>query len=175
MNVLPPSEGSGLRGSGGTGILNLSFLQAAVWSQEVMGSRAELCTLLSGLSLLLLMSGHGSKGGSPRESQGVCSQQTLLVPLRYNESYSQPVYKPYLTLCPGRRICSTYRTTYRVAWREVRREVRQTHAVCCQGWKKRHPGALTCEEEPCPYFIQKLDPLTPGTRQLGSCSQVTCH
>ncbi|XP_015425342.1 PREDICTED: epidermal growth factor-like protein 8 [Myotis davidii] len=112
-----------------------------------MGSRAELCTLLSGLSLLLLLtSGHGSKGGSPRESQGVCSQQTLLVPLRYNESYSQPVYKPYLTLCPGRRICSTYRTTYRVAWREVRREVRQTHAVCCQGWKKRHPGALTCEE-----------------------------
>ncbi|XP_059558386.1 epidermal growth factor-like protein 8 isoform X2 [Myotis daubentonii] len=115
-----------------------------------MGSRAELCTLLSGLSLLLLLtSGHGSKGGSPRESQGVCSQQTLLVPLRYNESYSQPVYKPYLTLCPGRRICSTYRTTYRVAWREVRREVRQTHAVCCQGWKKRHPGALTCEEAIC--------------------------
>ncbi|XP_036212264.1 epidermal growth factor-like protein 8 isoform X2 [Myotis myotis] len=114
-----------------------------------MGSRAELCTLLSGLSLLLLTSGHGSKGGSPRESQGVCSQQTLLVPLRYNESYSQPVYKPYLTLCPGRRICSTYRTTYRVAWREVRREVRQTHAVCCQGWKKRHPGALTCEEAIC--------------------------
>lgn len=45
----------------------------------------------------------------PGRSQGVCSQQTLLVPLRYNESYSQPVHKPYLTLCPGRRICSTYR------------------------------------------------------------------
>ncbi|XP_014389993.1 PREDICTED: epidermal growth factor-like protein 8 [Myotis brandtii] len=134
MSLPPPGQPRGLR------------VRAAVWSQEVMGSRAELCTLLSGLSLLLLMSGHGSKGGSPRESQGVCSQQTLLVPLRYNESYSQPVYKPYLTLCPGRRICSTYRTTYRVAWREVRREVRQTHAVCCQGWKKRHPGALTCEE-----------------------------
>lgn len=85
-------------------------------------------------------------------SQGVCSQQTLVVPLRYNESYSQPVYKPYLTLCAGRRICSTYRTTYRVAWREVRREVQQTHAICCQGWKKRHPGALTCEAicaKPC--------------------------
>lgn len=49
---------------------------------------------------------------------------------------------------PGSRagavLCS--RTTYRVAWREVRKEVRQTHAVCCQGWKKRHPGALTCDE-----------------------------
>ncbi|XP_045397715.1 epidermal growth factor-like protein 8 isoform X2 [Lemur catta] len=118
-----------------------------------MGSRAELCTLLGGLSLLLLlMSGQGAKGGSLKESQGVCSKQTLVVPLRYNESYSQPVYKPYLTLCAGRRTCSTYRTTYRVAWREVRREVQQTHAVCCQGWKKRHPGALTCEAicaKPC--------------------------
>ncbi|KAL4675518.1 hypothetical protein H8959_009663 [Pygathrix nigripes] len=87
-----------------------------------------------------------------QSSQGVCSKQTLVVPLRYNESYSQPVYKPYLTLCAGRRICSTYRTTYRVTWREVRREVQQTHAVCCQGWKKRHPGALTCEAicaKPC--------------------------
>ncbi|XP_020953622.1 epidermal growth factor-like protein 8 isoform X3 [Sus scrofa] len=113
-----------------------------------MGSRAELHTLLGGLSfLLLLMSGQGAKGGSFKESQGVCSRQTLVVPLRYNESYSQPVYKPYLTLCPGRRVCSTYRTTYRVAWREVRREVQQTHAVCCQGWKKRHPGALTCDED----------------------------
>ncbi|KAL6064220.1 hypothetical protein STEG23_006326 [Scotinomys teguina] len=79
-------------------------------------------------------------------------QLTLVVPLRYNESYSQPVYKPYLTLCAGRRICSTYRTTYHVAWREVRREVQQTHVVCCQGWKKPHPGALTCEaicSKPC--------------------------
>lgn len=41
-------------------------------------------------------------------------------------------------------LCS--RTTYHVAWREVRREVQQTHIVCCQGWKKRHPGALTCDE-----------------------------
>lgn len=41
-------------------------------------------------------------------------------------------------------LCS--RTTYRVAWREVRRKVQQPHVVCCQGWKKRHPGALTCDE-----------------------------
>ncbi|KAM8937676.1 epidermal growth factor-like protein 8 isoform 3-T4 [Lycaon pictus] len=46
---------------------------------------------------------------------------------------------------PG--LCS--RTTYRVAWREVKREVQQTHVVCCQGWKKRHPGALTCDEAIC--------------------------
>ncbi|XP_004624327.1 epidermal growth factor-like protein 8 [Octodon degus] len=118
-----------------------------------MASWPELRTLLSGLSfLVLLLSGEGATGGPRKQRQGVCSKQTLVVPLRYNESYSQPVYKPYLTLCAGRRICSTYRTTYSVAWREVRREVQQTHVVCCQGWKKRHPGALTCEAvcaKPC--------------------------
>ncbi|KAK2497163.1 hypothetical protein MC885_019403 [Smutsia gigantea] len=115
-----------------------------------MGSRDELCTLRAGLSFfLLLMSGEGAKGGPLKDSQGVCSKQTLVVPLRYNESYSQPVYKPYLTLCEGRRICSTYRTAYRVAWREVRRAVQQPHVVCCQGWRKRHPGALTCDEAVC--------------------------
>ncbi|ERE87351.1 epidermal growth factor-like protein 8 [Cricetulus griseus] len=118
-----------------------------------MGLRAELCVFLIGLSfLLLLMSGEGRKRGSFKQSVGVCSNQTLVVPLRYNESYSRPIYKPYLTLCAGMRVCSTYRTTYRVAWREVRREVRQTHTVCCQGWRKPHPGALTCEaicSKPC--------------------------
>nr|XP_045012094.1 epidermal growth factor-like protein 8 [Jaculus jaculus] len=118
-----------------------------------MWSRVKLGIFLNRLSLLLLlMAAEEAKAGSLKESQGVCSKQTLLVPLRYNESYSQPVYKPYLTLCAGRRTCSTYRTTYRVAWREVRREVLQTHTVCCQGWKKRHPGALTCEaicSKPC--------------------------
>ncbi|XP_053523434.1 epidermal growth factor-like protein 8 isoform X5 [Artibeus jamaicensis] len=83
--------------------------QGGLEPRRTMGSRAELCTLLGGLSfLLLLLSGEGSKGGSLKE-----------------------------------------RTTYLVAWREVRREVRQTHAVCCQGWKKRRPGALTCDEAIC--------------------------
>ncbi|XP_028911207.1 LOW QUALITY PROTEIN: epidermal growth factor-like protein 8 [Ornithorhynchus anatinus] len=110
--------------------------------------------LLSPLLLLLLVGAPGVRGDPRQHRQGVCSTQSLRVPLHYNESYSQPVYKPYLTLCAGRRVCSTYRTTYRVAWREVRREVLQTHAVCCQGWKKRHPGALTCEEAICPKPCQ---------------------
>lgn len=57
-----------------------------------------------------------------------------------------PRTKPRMgTRNPDPILCS--RTTYRVAWREVRREVQQTHVVCCQGWKKPHPGALTCEGE----------------------------
>lgn len=119
---------------------------------KAMEPWAGCCIFLRGFSFLLVLMTEGAKGGPFKESLGVCSKQTLLVPLRYNESYSQPVYRPYLTLCAGRRICSTYRTTYRVAWREVRREVQQTHVVCCQGWKKPHPGALTCEaicSKPC--------------------------
>uniref|UniRef100_A0A6I8P805 Epidermal growth factor-like protein 8 n=1 Tax=Ornithorhynchus anatinus TaxID=9258 RepID=A0A6I8P805_ORNAN len=139
-----PRRAAGPRGRAGRGSMARAALSPSL--------------LLSPLLLLLLAPG-GAGGLLPAPSpfpprQGVCSTQSLRVPLHYNESYSQPVYKPYLTLCAGRRVCSTYRTTYRVAWREVRREVLQTHAVCCQGWKKRHPGALTCEEAICPKPCQ---------------------
>ncbi|TFJ96045.1 beclin 1-associated autophagy-related key regulator [Platysternon megacephalum] len=89
--------------------------------------------------------GAGGQGAKP-ESRGVCARHTLRVPLVYNETFSRPLHQPYLTLCPGGRICSTYRTTYRVAVRQVSRDVLQTCAICCQGWKKRHVGANTCEE-----------------------------
>lgn len=65
------------------------------------------------------------------------------VPGSFKRNPKNPDQDPYVGV-QSRALCS--RTTYRVAWREVRREVRQTHAVCCQGWKKRHPGALACEE-----------------------------
>ncbi|CAM4327182.1 unnamed protein product, partial [Lepidochelys kempii] len=92
--------------------------------------------------------GAGGQGAKP-ESRGVCARHTLRVPLVYNETFARPLHQPYLTLCPGGRICSTYRTTYRVALRQVTRDVLQTRAICCQGWKKRHVGANTCEEAVC--------------------------
>ncbi|XP_067608744.1 epidermal growth factor-like protein 8 isoform X4 [Pseudorca crassidens] len=80
-------------------------------------------------------------------SQGVCSKQTLVVPLRYNESYSQPVYKPYLTLCSGRRVCSTY-SHLRQALPE-RRRLRAAGPVRVRpglGWEalSRGPGVTLC-------------------------------
>lgn len=92
--------------------------------------------------------GAGGQGAKP-ESRGVCARHTLRVPLVYNETFARPLHQPYLTLCHGGRICSTYRTTYRVAMRQVTRDVLQTSAICCQGWKKRHVGANTCEEAMC--------------------------
>ncbi|ETE59643.1 Epidermal growth factor-like protein 8, partial [Ophiophagus hannah] len=60
----------------------------------------------------------------------------LRIPLAYNETYAKPQHQPYLTLCPGPRVCSSYRTTYRVATRQVRKEILQAHIICCPGWKK---------------------------------------
>lgn len=92
--------------------------------------------------------GTGGQEAKP-ESRGVCARHTLRVPLVYNETFARPQHQPYLTLCPGGRVCSTYRTTYRVAVRQVSREVLQSSAICCQGWRKRHVGASTCEEAVC--------------------------
>uniref|UniRef100_UPI00398EA315 epidermal growth factor-like protein 7 n=1 Tax=Pristiophorus japonicus TaxID=55135 RepID=UPI00398EA315 len=100
------------------------------------------------------------------ERRRVCSKQALRLPLVYSESYVQPVYRPYLALCEGHRVCSTYRTTYRTAFREVRKEVDQTVYHCCPGWKKQYSHASTCDiaicDRPC--------------RNGGTCSSPnTCH
>ncbi|XP_044839373.1 epidermal growth factor-like protein 8 isoform X2 [Mauremys mutica] len=113
--------------------------------------------------------GAGGQGAKP-ESRGVCARHTLRVPLVYNETFARPLHQPYLTLCHGGRVCSTYRTTYRVAMRQVTRDVLQTSAICCQGWKKRHVGANTCEEDvdecrsPTPLCPQRCLN-TPGSYQ----------
>ncbi|XP_067416320.1 epidermal growth factor-like protein 8 [Emydura macquarii macquarii] len=92
----------------------------------------------------------GAEGqGDKPESRGVCARHTLRVPLVYNETFAEAQHQPYLTLCPGGRVCSTYRTTYRVAVRQASRAVLRTNALCCQGWRKRHAGATTCEEAVC--------------------------
>ncbi|XP_024002803.1 epidermal growth factor-like protein 7 isoform X1 [Salvelinus sp. IW2-2015] len=56
------------------------------------------------------------------------------------ESFVQPVHKPYITLCQGHRLCSTYKTVYRVAYRQVTRAVPVSHSYpeCCPGWRRLH-------------------------------------
>uniref|UniRef100_A0A8D2LBM4 EGF like domain multiple 7 n=1 Tax=Varanus komodoensis TaxID=61221 RepID=A0A8D2LBM4_VARKO len=63
-------------------------------------------------------------------------------------SHAQPVYQPYLTICEGHRLCSTYRTTYRVAQRQVYQKVSQL--ACCPGWKwTKSPSQFGCNEAIC--------------------------
>ncbi|XP_014823969.1 PREDICTED: epidermal growth factor-like protein 7 isoform X1 [Poecilia mexicana] len=78
--------------------------------------------------------------------------------LRHNvilatESYAQPVHKPYITLCQGHRLCSTYKTTYSLAYRQVSRIESASHFYpdCCPGWRRFH--SHNCNQalcaEPC--------------------------
>ncbi|XP_069556972.1 LOW QUALITY PROTEIN: epidermal growth factor-like protein 7 [Brachyistius frenatus] len=74
--------------------------------------------------------------------------------LRHNvvmatESYVQPVHKPYITLCQGHRLCSTYKTTYSVAYRQVSRAASpvQPYPECCPGWRRLH--SRSCNQAVC--------------------------
>nr|XP_056702065.1 epidermal growth factor-like protein 8 [Euleptes europaea] len=109
-----------------------------------VGSTAFLC---GGLLTAFLL--REASGQSKQPESQVCSRHVVRIPLVYNETYAKPQHQPYLTLCPGPRVCSTYRTMYRVATRQVKKEILQANAICCQGWKKRHLGDQKCEEAVC--------------------------
>ncbi|CAB1318815.1 unnamed protein product, partial [Coregonus sp. 'balchen'] len=75
------------------------------------------------------------------------------------ESFVQPVHKPYITLCQGHRLCSTYKTVYRVAYRQVTRAVPVSHSYpeCCPGWRRLHSHNCNqdvdecSEQQPCSH------------------------
>ncbi|XP_058027695.1 epidermal growth factor-like protein 8 isoform X2 [Ahaetulla prasina] len=102
--------------------------------------------LLCGKFLVIFLLRETLGQSKPREGR-VCARNMLRIPLAYNETYAKPQHQPYLTLCPGPRVCSSYRTAYRVATRQVRKEILQAHIICCPGWKKRHLGDTKCEED----------------------------
>ncbi|KAK1151759.1 epidermal growth factor-like protein 8 isoform X1 [Acipenser oxyrinchus oxyrinchus] len=112
----------------------------------------------------------GVKGHLPKTGR-VCSQKTVRVPLIYNESSVQPVYRPYLTSCPGHRICSSYRTSYRVAFRQVHKEVLQSSAICCPGWRKRSPHSLSCDIGNA-SLLSPLSDVNECLSPLRSCGQI---
>ncbi|XP_078064389.1 epidermal growth factor-like protein 7, partial [Mustelus asterias] len=123
------------------------------------GAGARMWTLWVTLGLvagsIVGVSGQRARGG-----RRVCSRQTLLVPLVYTESFIQPVYQPYITLCEGYRTCSTYRTFYRMSSREVGRVVYQTVYECCPGWRKAEEHTVNCDIAIC----------TKPCQNGGSCS-----
>ncbi|KAG7477252.1 hypothetical protein MATL_G00092140 [Megalops atlanticus] len=66
-----------------------------------------------------------------------------------SESFIQPVHKPYITLCQGHRLCSTYKTVYRVSYRQVNRVAALSHSYpeCCPGWRRVH--SHNCNQAVC--------------------------
>ncbi|XP_020668724.3 epidermal growth factor-like protein 8 [Pogona vitticeps] len=118
-------------------------------SCSAMGKLGVAPTAFLCLHLLLVFLFRETLGQSKQTEGRVCARNMLRIPLTYNETYAKPQHQPYLKLCPGPRVCSTYRTTYRVATRQVRKEILQANIICCQGWKKRHLGDTKCEEAVC--------------------------
>uniref|UniRef100_A0A3B3DHU3 EGF-like-domain, multiple 7 n=1 Tax=Oryzias melastigma TaxID=30732 RepID=A0A3B3DHU3_ORYME len=91
--------------------------------------------LLLSSSLLMVMSSpqfHAHRG------RRVCQQDVRHNVVMATESYVQPVHKPYITMCQGHRLCSTYKTTYSLAYRQVSRTVSTSHSIpeCCPGWRR---------------------------------------
>ncbi|XP_039624664.1 epidermal growth factor-like protein 8 isoform X2 [Polypterus senegalus] len=96
----------------------------------------------------------GVKGHLPKTGSRVCSKHIYKFPVVYNESFLQPLHTPYLTTCPGHRICSSYRTTYRVSFRQVKKEVSQVSTMCCPGWRKRFSHSYSCDQAVCQSACQ---------------------
>ncbi|TNM92220.1 hypothetical protein fugu_019232 [Takifugu bimaculatus] len=70
----------------------------------------------------------------------VCGQDVRYSIVMTTESYVQPVHKPYITLCQGHRLCSTYKTAYSVRYRQVSKAApsSQFYPECCPGWRRLH-------------------------------------
>uniref|UniRef100_A0A8C7XAL1 EGF-like-domain, multiple 7 n=1 Tax=Oryzias sinensis TaxID=183150 RepID=A0A8C7XAL1_9TELE len=93
--------------------------------------------LLLSSSLLIVMS---SPQFHTHHGRRVCQRDVRHNVVMVTESYVQPVHKPYITVCQGHRLCSTYKTTYSLAYRQVSRTVSTSHSVpeCCPGWRRLH-------------------------------------
>ncbi|XP_066419005.1 epidermal growth factor-like protein 7 isoform X1 [Molothrus aeneus] len=96
--------------------------------------------------LLLILSTTSTEGFAPA-GRRVCAAPGT--PSAHAESHVQPVYQPYLTTCPGQRLCSTYRTIYRVAYRQRHRQLPQPMASCCPGWSRASGHTLGCNRAVC--------------------------
>ncbi|XP_057674469.1 epidermal growth factor-like protein 7 isoform X1 [Corythoichthys intestinalis] len=83
------------------------------------------------------------------------------------ESYVLPLHTPYMAVCQGHRLCSTYKTAYRVAYRQVSRvsSFSNSYPECCPGWRSFH--SLNCNQDvdeclgghPCAHLCVN----TPGS------------
>nr|XP_046230277.1 epidermal growth factor-like protein 7 [Scatophagus argus]XP_046230278.1 epidermal growth factor-like protein 7 [Scatophagus argus]XP_046230279.1 epidermal growth factor-like protein 7 [Scatophagus argus] len=105
-------------------------------------------TLLLSSSLFIL---HvmGTPQFFAHHGRRVCGRDFHHSVVMATESYVQPVHKPYITLCQGHRLCSTYKTVYSVAYRQVSRAAPSSHFYpeCCPGWRRFH--SHNCNQALC--------------------------
>ncbi|KAJ3605748.1 hypothetical protein NHX12_027792 [Muraenolepis orangiensis] len=94
--------------------------------------------------LLLGVRAMGSPQRWAHHGRRVCGRSDPPLIVTATESHIQPVHKPYITLCQGHRLCSTYKTVYQVAYRQVSRAApssarhSSSYPDCCPGWQRVH-------------------------------------
>uniref|UniRef100_A0A3B3VZH5 EGF-like-domain, multiple 7 n=1 Tax=Poecilia latipinna TaxID=48699 RepID=A0A3B3VZH5_9TELE len=98
-------------------------------------------------SALLFLHVMGTPQFFGHHGRRACSSDLRHNVILATESYAQPVHKPYITLCQGHRLCSTYKTTYSLAYRQVSRIESASHFYpdCCPGWRRFH--SHNCNQE----------------------------
>ncbi|XP_070707223.1 epidermal growth factor-like protein 7 [Pempheris klunzingeri] len=105
-------------------------------------------TLLLSSSLFIL---HvmGTPQFFTHHGRRVCGRDLRHRVVMATESYVQPAHKPYITLCQGHRLCSTYKTVYSVVYRQVSRAAPPSHFYpeCCPGWRRVH--SHNCNQAVC--------------------------
>ncbi|XP_072227364.1 epidermal growth factor-like protein 7 isoform X2 [Leuresthes tenuis] len=105
-------------------------------------------TLLLSSSLFIL---HvmGTPQFFAHHGRRVCGREPRHSFVMITESYVQPLHKPYITLCQGHRVCSTYKTMYSLAYRQVSKAVSpsQFYPECCPGWRRFH--SHNCNQAVC--------------------------
>ncbi|XP_062290103.1 epidermal growth factor-like protein 7 [Scomber scombrus] len=105
-------------------------------------------TLLLSSSLFIL---HvmGTPQFFAHHGRRVCGRDLRHNVVMATESYVQPVHKPYITVCQGHRLCSTYKTVYTVAYRQVSRVTPPSrfYPECCPGWRRFH--SQNCNQAVC--------------------------
>ncbi|XP_019937078.2 epidermal growth factor-like protein 7 [Paralichthys olivaceus] len=105
-------------------------------------------TLLLSSSLFIL---HvmGTPQFFAHHGRRVCGRDLRHNVVMATESYVEPVHKPYITVCQGHRLCSTYKTVYSVAYRQVSRLTSPSHFYpeCCPGWQRLH--SHNCNQAVC--------------------------
>ncbi|KAK5852342.1 hypothetical protein PBY51_023817 [Eleginops maclovinus] len=105
-------------------------------------------TLLLSSSLFIL---HvmGSPQYNAHHGRRACGRDLRHSAAMTTETYIQAVHKPYITLCQGHRLCSTYKTVYSVAYRQVSRAAPSSgfYSECCPGWRRFH--SQNCNQAVC--------------------------
>ncbi|KAA8584374.1 hypothetical protein FQN60_008159 [Etheostoma spectabile] len=102
-------------------------------------------------SFLFILHVMGTPQFFAHHGRRVCGRDLRHSVAMATESYVQPVHKPFITMCQGHRLCSTYKTVYSVAYRQVSRAAPPSHfySECCPGWQRFHSHNCNQDVDEC--------------------------